>query len=229
MLPSSLALIDDDREYVAGLSSHFRALGVAVEVFRDGNELLAHRDAFGFEFYVIDLMLPGIDGFDLIDILRRRTGVCVLVVSGMLAADVFARVVDAGADMYLSKPVQFDQVVLAVKAAHRRAWHASAARSEWRLDQRTGTLIAPDGARVELSVADVKLLECFLDAGGEVVRRDTLRQRLGRTDDATTPADGLSATVFRLRRRIERATPVPVPLHTKSGVGYVFKASLKAA
>lgn len=226
MLPKTLALIDDDHDYAQALSSHLQAQGVGVEVFGDSNDLLAHDDAFGFDFYVVDLMLPGVDGLALIDILRRRTRASVLVVSGRVAADTFEQIVNAGADMYLAKPVQFEQVVLAVKAVHRRAASSDPMQSAWRLDRRAGQLIAPDGARVDLSAADLGLLECFVEANGEVVRRELLRQRLGRTDDAAA-ADGLSAMVFRLRRRIERATPVTVPLQTKSGVGYVFRAPLK--
>lgn len=225
MLPKTLALIDDDHDYAHALTGHLQALGVQVEVFGDSNELLAHPDAFGFGFYVVDLMLPGVDGIALIDILRRRTNASVLVVSGRIAGDAFEQAVNAGADMYLSKPVQLEQVVIAIRAVHRRAASSDLAQNAWRLDRRAGQLIAPDGARVELSTADVVLMECFLEANGEVVRRDSLRQRLGRPDDPG--ADGVSGTVFRLRRRIERATPVTVPLQTKSGVGYVFKAVLK--
>lgn len=227
VLPKTLALIDDDAEFALGLAEHLRALGVHVEVFHDSNDLLAHVEPFGFGFYVVDLTLPGVQGAQLIDILRRRTDVSVLVVSGRLGADVFEEVINAGADMYLAKPVQFHQVVLAVKAVQRRAAAADRAQSAWRLDRRAGQLFAPDGARIDLSAADVLLLECFLDANGEVVRRDTLRMQLGREEEPAG-ADGLSATVFRLRRRIERATPVAVPLQTKSGVGYVFKALLTA-
>ncbi len=227
MLPKTLALIDDDSAYVQGLSAHLRALGVNVDVFGNSNDLLAHENAFGFGFYVVDLMLPGVDGIELIDILRRRTNASVVVVSGRLAPDVFDQVVTAGADMYLAKPARFEQVVLAVKAVQRRAGSPDLVPSAWLLDRRAGQLVTPDGARVELSAADVALLECFLEAGGEIVRREALRQRLGRPGDPTG-ADGLSATIFRLRRRIERATPVTVPLQTKSGVGYAFRAPLSA-
>lgn len=228
VLPRTLALIDDDAEYAQGLAEHLRVLGVAVQVFHDSNDLLAQTNPSGFGFYVVDLILPGVDGIQLINILRRRTDTSVLVVSGRLGPEVFEQVINAGADMFLAKPVRFEQVVLAIKAVHRRAGgSADPAQNAWRLERRASLLIAPDGARVALSAADVTLLDCFLEASGETVRRDTLRQRLGRAEDQTG-ADGLSATVFRLRRRIERATPVAVPLQTKSGVGYVFRALLKA-
>jgi two-component system, OmpR family, response regulator len=227
-LALDIALVDDDPEYTEFLAQYLRSRGARVDVFADSNDLLAHHDPYAYDFYVLDLMLPGVDGAELIKVLRRRTDAGLLVVSGRLAPDVFRQVITAGADMYLAKPVQFEQVGLAVRAVQRRIEAASAAQTVWKLDQRARQLIAPDGAKVDLSDADLSMLECFLEAGGEVVSREMLRQRLGRNVETDT-ADGLNATIYRLRRRIERATPALVPLQSRSRVGYVFKAPLKSA
>ena len=116
MLPKTLALIDDDAEYVEFLSHDLQQRGVAVDVFGDSNDLLAHVNPYAYAFYVVDLMLPGIDGIDLIKVLRRRSSAGILVVSGRLAPDVFEQAIGAGADMYLAKPANFEQVALAVEA-----------------------------------------------------------------------------------------------------------------
>lgn len=227
-LALTIALVDDDPEYTEFLAQYLRDRQARVDVFPDSNDLLAHHDPYGYDFYVLDLMLPGVDGAELIKVLRRRTDAGLLVVSGRLAPDVFRQVITAGADMYLAKPVQFEQVALAIQAVQRRIEASSAAQTVWRLDQRARQLIAPDGARVDLSDADLSMLECFLEADGEVVSRDQLRQRLGRSPENDS-TDGLNATIYRLRRRIERATPALVPLQSRSRVGYVFRAPLKAA
>lgn len=227
MFPSSLALIDDDRAFSEGLARYLSHLGISVATFDDSSDLLTCADPYAFEFYLTDLMLPSVDGVDLIKVLRRRTNAGVLVVSGRLAADTFRQVVKAGADMYLSKPVQFEQIALAIEAVQRRVGASDPLQSTWRLDQRMAQLVAPDGARVDLSERDLVLLSCFLEAGGEVVPRETLLRHVG---DASgrEPSGGLNGTVFRLRRRIERATPSAVPLQAKSGIGYAFRAPLKA-
>ena len=227
MLPKTLALVDDDEAYSDGLSRYLRAQGVVVDTFADSNDLLAHTDAYAYDFYVTDLMLPGVDGADLIKVLRRRTNAGVVVVSGRLAPDTFKEVITAGADMYLVKPVQFEQVALAIEAVVRRAGATDPLQNTWRLDRRIGQLVSPDGSRIDLSDADRTLVECFIEADGQVVARSTLLQRLGRDEDSEASA-GLNATVFRLRRRIEGATSAAVPLATKSGVGYIFRAPLKA-
>jgi DNA-binding response OmpR family regulator len=229
MHPKTLALVDDDKEYAEYLANHLRENGTQVDVFADSNDLLAEQDPYGYDFYVVDLMLPGIDGVDLIRVLRRRSNAGMLVVSGRLAPDVFQQVINAGADMYLAKPVQFEQVALAVKAVHRRVNNAQTQNTAWKLDRRAAQLIAPDGARVDLSDGDLAVIECFLESRGEVVSREQLRQRLGLKADAGDGSDGLNATIYRLRRRIERVTPTLVPLQSKSRIGYQFRAPLLAA
>lgn len=224
MLPKTLALIDDDPEFRSGLARHLSQMGIVVEAFADSNELLTHERAFDFEFYVTDLMLPGVQGTELIKVLRRRTNAGVVAVSGRLAPDTFKETITAGADMYLSKPVQFDQVALVIEAVQRRI-DTGAPQGTWRLDRRAGQLVAPDGARIELSAVDCALIECFVEAKGQVVGRDALLQCLGK-DAQQDASRGLNATIFRLRRRIEKATPQTVPLQTKSGVGYAFRAPL---
>lgn len=226
LLPNTLALIDDDREYSEFLAQHLRGRGIQVDVFYDSNDLLVYPDPYGYQFYLVDLMLPGIDGVDLIKLIRRRSRAGIVVVSGRLDPDVFQSVISAGADMYLAKPVLFEQVGLAIEAVQRRVTPVSGGVSEWRLDRRAEQLVAPDGARIDLSDTDQALIQCFLEAGGEVVSRETLRQRIGRVEDGDA-ADGVTATIYRLRRRIERATTLLVPLQSKSRVGYVFRAVLK--
>lgn len=227
MFPKNLALIDDDREYSEFLSQFLRDQGVAVDVFPDSNDLLASVQAYDYDFYVVDLSLPGVDGVNLIKVLRLRSAVGVLVVSGQLGPDIFASVMGAGADMYLAKPVQFEQVAIAIKAVQRRAGTANAGNPAWRLDRRAQQLLTPDGARVDLSETDMAVVECFISANGQTVSREALRKHLGQDADAEG-VDSLNATIYRLRRRIEKSTPTAVPLQSKSRVGYVFRGPLQA-
>jgi DNA-binding response OmpR family regulator len=170
-------------------------------------------------------MLPGVDGTDLIGILRKRTQAGIVVVSGRVAPDVFARVIEGGADMHLAKPVSFDKVVVAIRGVYRRV--TTPVNLAWLLDVQGSSLVAPDGVAIALSDTDLALMACFLKAQGGSVTRETLFRLLGHPD---TPESEnlLSATVYRLRRRVERATPLPVPLHTQARIGYVFKGELRA-
>lgn len=228
MLPRTLALVDDDREYSEFLAQHLQGRGVDVRTYADSGDLLADPAAYQPEFYVVDLMLPGVDGVELIRILRRRSDAGVLVVSGRLGDEVFAEVINAGADMYLVKPVTFEQVELAVRAVHRRIMTTAKTATAWKLDLPRSTLTAPDGQAIELNATDLSLMECFLEADGGIVMREELGRRLGLGAGAES-SNTLHATIYRLRRRIERVTPLAVPLQSQQRVGYVFKAPLVRA
>ena len=225
MLPRSLALVDDDLEYGEFLAAHLRAQGVQVQHYGDSSDLLADISPYEHDFYVVDLMLPGVDGVELIRILRKRTDAGILVVSGRLGPEVFAQVITTGADMFLNKPVTFEQVELAIRAVHRRIVTTAKQSNAWKLNRRQSTLTTPDGKPVELSATDLALMECFLDAQGGVVLREHMQERLGHAP-GDAAANNLHATIYRLRRRIERATPLAVPLQSQQRVGYVFKAPL---
>ncbi|QNP50303.1 response regulator transcription factor [Diaphorobacter aerolatus] len=227
MLPGTLALVDDDTEYCEFLAQHLRAQGVEVQAYSDSSDLLADLAPYRFDFYVLDLMLPGVDGAELIRILRKRTQAGVLIVSGRLGPEVFAEVINAGADMYLTKPVTFEQVELAIRAVHRRIMTTARTATAWKLDKRRSVLTAPDGQTVELSPTDLILMDCFLKAEGATVTREQIRELLDGTSAAESD-NSLHATIYRLRRRIERVTPLAVPLQSQQKVGYQFRAPLIA-
>lgn len=226
-LPATLAIVDDDREYADYLAQFLRQRGVQVTVFHDSDEFLTASGAFQFDFCVVDLMLPGVDGVDLVRLIRRKGSAGIVVVSGRVGNEVFDSVLRAGADMYLMKPVRFEQVALAIEAVQRRIDAHRATSSVWRLDRAARKLIAPEGTRIDLSDNDFALVECFVSAQGATVTRAELCARLGRDPDAE--ADNLlHAAIYRLRRRIERASPSIVPLQSEAKVGYTFRGQLVA-
>src|SRR5574343_347382 len=198
MLPATLALVDDDADFSVYLAEYLGGLGVQVRAYADSDELLTAAGAFEHEFYVLDLMLPGIDGLDLLRLLRRRTNAGILVVSGKLGGDVFGQVVEAGADMLLVKPATFEQILLGIRAVYRRSGKGGLQQEVWLLDSHHATLRAPDGAVIELSPTDVQVMECLLARGGDTVGRDELARRLGLDED---DPNALHATIYRLRRR----------------------------
>lgn len=227
MLPATVTIVDDDADYREFLAQHLRQQGVRVRTFGDSNHLLADADPFGDAFYIIDLMLPGVGGEELIRILRLRSEAGVLVVTGKAETGVFENVLTAGADMHLAKPVSLEQISLAISAVFRRiVRQRNDAQRAWQLDADRQRLTSPEGDVIELGDNDVTILSCFPLAEGGVVARETLCERLGRPV-LDTSDNGLHAMIYRLRRRIEKVTGAVVPLQSQSRVGYVFKAPIQ--
>lgn len=224
LLPSSVAIVDDDGTFSRYLADYLQGQGMSAVWFADSDDLLCSASAFQHDFYVLDLMLPGIDGLDLLRLLRRRTQAGVLVVSGKNGSEVFGDVISAGADMLLAKPASFEQILLGIRAVFRRSGRSGQSEDIWRFDAAGASLHAPDGALIELSPSDVLLLSCLIEHRGDTVGREVLAQRLGLSDE---DPNALHAAIYRLRRRIERATSAHVPLQSKSRQGYSFKARLQ--
>ena len=115
--PRTLALVDDDPAFSEYLIQYLCERGIEARWFPDSDDLLCSDRPFDFDFYVLDLMLPGVDGLGL---LRKRSQAGVLVVSGMAAPSVSDQVITAGADMHLSKPASFEQILMAIGGVYRR-------------------------------------------------------------------------------------------------------------
>jgi two-component system, OmpR family, response regulator len=225
MPPKSLALIDDDADFARVIGEAMEQRGVPVRTFADTHALLASEHAFDFGFYVLDLMVQGSDVYDLIRQLRRRTAAGIVVATRQSGADAFCAALGAGADMFLAKPIGSDQVLQAVEAVNRRAAGSVLASIPWQFDRRAGRLVTPSGLAVELSASDLVVMDCFIEAHGASVTRADLCRRLGR-ELTIRNYNWLHATIYRLRRRIERATNEVLPVQSQSRVGYVFRAEL---
>lgn len=227
LLPGTLALIDDDVDYAHYLATSLAELGIDVVTFKDSDEFLTSPGAFDFDFYLVDLMLPGIDGEALVRLVRRKGWAGIIVVSGRADAGVFDVALRAGADMHLMKPVRLDQVAVAIEAVYRRMVSSRTQADAWRLDLASRSLLTPDGVKVELSETDFMVMECFLAAGGSTVTRAALCERMGR-EPAGEADNILHAAIYRLRRRIEQHSNAIMPLRSEPRIGYTFRGKLTA-
>ena len=227
MLPGRICIVDCDVHHSQGLAVHLGEKGVEVRGFSDSGAFLTSVDAFDHDFYLIDLDLPGIDGLELIHLLRRRSAAGIVVASGRPGDAVLDDALKAGADMFLAKPAPFERTLLAIQAVARRCL-ATRTPLTWTLNRSNRTLNTPLGVNVALLDVDVLMLECFVDTDGAPVQRDVICARLGRDADLANQ-NGLHAAIYRLRRRIEQATEEVVPLQSKPRVGYHFRGRLVTA
>jgi two-component system, OmpR family, response regulator len=227
LLPKTLALIEDNLEFATFVGDYLRALGVAVTVYRDSDDFLQSPLAYSFDFYLVDLQLPGVSGLDVVRLLRRRVPVGIVVITGREGGDVVDAVLDAGADMYLLKPSTAEQLGIVVKAVHRRTRRSVALSATWRLDRRARTLTTPSGKSLLLGETDLVVMNCFVGNAAKTVSHAELCRELGR-ETTQEAANWLHATIYRLRRRVEAAGAEHLPLNSQARVGYVFRGPLMA-
>lgn len=233
-----LLVVEDDGEMRRLVARLLREAGFRVSVARDGREMWEVFDQAPPDAVLLDIMLPGASGLDLLRRLRERSRVPVLMLTAR--GEEMDRVVglELGADDYVAKPFAPRELVARVRALLRRAAPAEALpdpRSRridfagWSLDTARRELVSPDGASVDLSGAEYDLLLAFLEHPGRVMSREQLLE-IARRRVGVDPFDRtVDVQVSRLRRKIEPEEGSPPLIKTVRGAGYVFVADVMRA
>ena len=219
-----ILLIEDHLQLVHTLQQSLGVLGIEVESCSDGVLADAQLQQHSFDAVVLDLALPRMGGFEILQRLRQRGNkvpVLVLTASG----DTHDRVqgLNAGADDYLAKPFDLSELEARLRALHRRSVGAvdsvlRVAELEFNTVSRRFAL----GTRhLDLPPREHDLLEALIVHAGRPVNKLLLTQRL-RTSDAVLSNDALELYVHRVRRRIDGSGAA---IRTLRGLGYVLEAA----
>jgi DNA-binding response OmpR family regulator len=234
---SRILIVEDERHLADGLRYNLEAEQYDVDTVETGEEALArfNADAAGYDLVILDVMLPGLDGFGVVAKLRRdRRFVPVLMLTARGRSEDVLRGFDSGADDYLPKPFELAILLSRVRGLLRRtAWMRDATaekppeRAPYTFRGRT-----IDFDRLELTTADgtvlltpleAALLRFFIQHEGKPVSRESILESVwGLRDDTDTRA--IDNFIVRLRRYIEDDSTKPRHLVTVRGVGYRFVA-----
>jgi two-component system alkaline phosphatase synthesis response regulator PhoP len=219
-------IVEDDEVIASAMATHLRAAGFEASCATKGDTGLARLRFERPDVCVLDLMLPELDGWDVIDAARSEgIGTPIVVVSARGTELDRVRALDIGADDYLVKPFAMAELVARVRAAARRGARpqsrtpgSALALHELLIDPREVQAYV-DGASAELTPTEFRLLHFLAVERGRVVTRDELMQRIWgrrhRYRDRT-----VDVFVRRLRDKIDRRAPRHDFIHTRRGVGY---------
>ena len=216
-----LLIVDDDAELCSLLQEFLHREGFTVECAHEGRGGLQAAEQGNYDLIVLDVMLPGLDGFELLKRLRTTSRVPVLMLTAR-GEDVDRIVgLELGADDYLPKPFNPRELTARVKAILRRTEVKSdRGRLEVNgvaLDPGTREVIV-DGKPIEVTTLEFDILEQLMRNAGHVVSRDGLMESL--YNRKATPFDrSVDMHVSHLRRKLEGARPV---IKTIRGAGYQF-------
>jgi two-component system phosphate regulon response regulator PhoB len=222
-------VVEDDPDIAGLLRHHLEMAGFAVQVFGAGHALIASASKEPPALFMLDVMLPGRDGFELCRDIRRSAslaGVPIIFVTAKGGEADRVLGLELGADDYVTKPFSPREVVARVKAVLRRFERPlSKSRLEVGdlvIDPNAMTVMVR-GAAVATTATEFRLLDYFARHPGRVFSRDQLLDAVWRDTSFVTPRS-IDVYVRRLREKIERDPEDPLYLRTVRGAGYRFEA-----
>jgi two-component system, OmpR family, response regulator len=231
-----IAVLDDEPDITTLLSGYLQGQGFRVTVVHRGAELMSLMASDPPALVLLDLGLPGEDGFSIARQLREHHGCGLVIVTGR--GDAIDKVVglEVGADDYVTKPFDLRELLARIKAVLRRltppeipmSTPAAAAPPRdqhrflgWTLDTAARRLTAPGGQDVSLTTGEFDLLVAFVQHAGRVLSRDFLLENT-RGREAAPFDRTIDVQVGRLRKKLEADAENPQIIKSVRGAGYIF-------
>lgn len=228
---TSVLIVDDDRELAQMLTEYLTAEGFVATVAHDGSTALNKLATNKYELVILDVMLPSLNGFDVLRNLRQTLSVPVIMLTAH-GTDVDRIVgLELGADDYLAKPFNPRELVARIRAVLRRCSSRDSTSGspappvsvgQLRLDPATFG-VTLEGKQIRLTGTEFRVLEMLMRTPGQVQSRDLLTERvLGRK---LTPYDrSIDTHVSNLRRKLGLGVPGLPEIRSIRGTGYVLTA-----
>jgi two-component system, OmpR family, response regulator CpxR len=219
----SLLLVDDDVELTSLMAEYFREQEIELTIANDGIGGLNRAMDGTFDLVLLDVMIPGMEGFEVLRQLRRRSAVPVIMLTARTEHGDRIEGLNSGADDYLAKPFSPDELLARIQAVLRRAGRGAALKTEIleangvRLNSGTRQVTC-DGTHVDVTSIEFDILELLVRSAGRVVSRDDLTRFLYNRQ-ANPMERALDVHMSHLRKKLEQGRTL---IRTVRGVGYLF-------
>ncbi|MFM2482322.1 response regulator [Celerinatantimonas sp. YJH-8] len=228
-----ILVVDDDQEILSLLQQYLTKSGYSVSIASEGQEMLLYLEEHQPDLIILDVMLPGDDGFTLCRKVRQQSNVPIIMLTAN--SDEMDRVIglELGADDYIGKPFSPRELLARVKALLRRSEVTAQAMmptryirfNQWRLDMQTQCLLNDNGEQLELSGSDYRLLQLFLQHPNEILNRDMISDAT-RGRESLPMERGIDVQISRLRQRLGDNGKSRRIIKTIRGSGYTLVAQV---
>jgi len=213
-----LLVIEDNERLRESLLEYLEDEGYTVDTAPDGEEGLYKAREWDYDVVVLDIMLPLLDGWEVLERLRKIKSTPVILLTARDEVQDRIKGLDSGADDYLVKPFAMDELVARIRAAMRRAGGNPAPRveiGEITIDTTSRQFYLRDEA-VELTAREYAVMKALVDRPGRVVRREFLAERIFDAEDDSL-SNMLEVYIYKLRSKFGKKC-----IRTKRGIGYSF-------
>jgi DNA-binding response OmpR family regulator len=220
-----ILLVEDSERLCRAVGTGLRKAGFAVDIASDGEEGLHLAQCGDYDVIVLDLMLPKLDGLSLLRTLRGAgKDTHVLILTARDAVEDRVKGLRAGADDYLTKPFDFDELLARIEALVRRRYgrkDPTIRIGDIELNTATRT-VGRNGRTVDLAPREYALLEYLAVRAGELVTRTEIEEHI--YDDIVSPMSNVvDSAICNLRKKLT-ISGSDDPIRTRRGMGYVLEA-----
>jgi two-component system copper resistance phosphate regulon response regulator CusR len=221
-----ILIVEDEPKTAAYIRKGLGEQGYVVDVADNGTDGLHQALSLPYDLVLLDVMLPGVDGWTVLQALRRQREMPVFMISARDAVQDRVRGLQLGADDYLIKPFAFSELLARVQTLLRRGAQKTAALvrvADLEVDP-VRRAVSRGGRRIELTAKEYALLDYFIRHQGQAVSRTLIAEHVWdmNFDSDTNVVD---VAVRRLRAKIDDAFDDKL-IHTLRGVGYLFESRL---
>ena len=217
---SHILIVDDDDKIRNLLKDFLTENSFLISTAADAMEALEKLNSLSFDLIIIDIMMPGMDGYELTKKIREMTLVPLIHLTAMGKTENIIHGLEIGADDYIGKPFEPKELLLRIKnilnKTSKKPNKEKIQLDSLILDLKNGKIIGGD-EDLSLNDNELKILSILSSQPGESFSREHLIKSLGFTQERT-----LDVCVNRLRKKIEKNPKIPKFLKTKRGSGYVL-------
>ncbi len=231
--PKKILLVEDEKNISDILAFNLRKAGFAPDCAYDGEEGLRKALTATYDIVLLDIMLPKLDGFKVLEGIRTRSDVPVIMVTARDDEKDKIAGLENGADDYITKPFSVNELIARIRANIRRSRdeiiQASFAEGDEVLTVRDLSIdrgryiVRRDGKELELSKKEYELLLFLMENAGKPFSREELLSSVWGYDGYLGDVGTVDTTVSRLRGKLEKDPKNPEYLITKRGVGYYIQ------
>ncbi len=218
---NDILIVEDNKEIAGLLCDFLRAEDYIVSVANSGEKAVSLYEKYGAKLVILDIMLPGIDGFAVLKRIREQSNTPVIIVSAKTQKDDKLNGLTLGADDYIEKPYDIDIMLAKIKGIFKRRYSLDEITDG---DLKINTVnreVYKSGVKIEMTAKEFDLLVLFIENKGRTLSKDFIFGRIWGFDSESEPQT-LTVHIKWLRQKIEEDSGSPKRILTVWGVGYKF-------
>ncbi len=222
---TDILIVEDNKELAELLCDFLRTENYTVSIAQSGEKALSLYEKYGARLIVLDIMLPGIDGFYVCKKIREESNTPILIVSAKTEKEDKLNGLLLGADDYIEKPYDIDIMLAKISGIFRRRYSLDEITDgDLRINKATRTVYR-GGFELELTAKEFELLTLFIENKGRTLSKEYIFNRIWGSD-SLSEQQTLTVHIKWLRQKIENDPKNPKKIATVWGVGYKYNEEI---